>query len=170
MTSDASILGGADGAPSKLVQLDDLDRRLLQLLAANARMPNNALAAELGVAPSTCLGRMRALREAGVIRGYHADIDQVALGQGLQALVAVRLSSGARDQITAFLERIKARPEVQSVFFLAGADDFLLHVSAADAHQLRDFVVEELSTDPAVALTETNLVFEHIRGTQATTH
>lgn len=139
-------------------------------MAADARTPNNALAAELGIAPSTCLGRLRALRESGVIRGYHADIDQVALGQGLQALVAVRLQAGARDQIGTFVDRIRNRPEIQSMFFLAGANDFLLHVSATDAQRLRDFVVDELSADPVVALTETNLIFEHQRGAHATTH
>ena len=158
-------------APPKVIQgLDKIDRHLVRLLAADARMPNNALADAVGIAPSTCLGRIRALRESGVIRGYHADIDQVALGQGLQALIAVRLQSGARGQIGTFIDRIRSRPEVQSVFFLAGANDFLMHVSAADAHQLRDFVVDELSVHPAVAHTETNLVFEHQRGAQATTH
>ena len=150
--------------------LDEVDRRLIALLAADARMPNNALADAVGIAPSTCLGRIRALREKGVIRGYHADIDQVALGQGLQALIAVRLQSGARDQIGTFIERIRSRPEVQSVFFLAGANDFLIHIAAADSAQLRVFVVDELSAHPAVAFTETNLVFEHQRGDTATSH
>ncbi len=58
--------------------LDDVDRRILGVLAADGRMPNNALAAEVGVAPSTCLARVRALRDSGVIRGYHADIDPAA--------------------------------------------------------------------------------------------
>ena len=150
--------------------LDEVDRRLVALLAADARLPNNALADAVGIAPSTCLGRIRALREKGVIRGYHADIDQVALGQGLQALIAVRLQSGARDQIGTFIDRIRSRPEVQSVFFLAGANDFLIHIAAADSAQLRMFVVDELSAHPAVAFTETNLVFEHQRGDSATTH
>ena len=158
------------GPPPKVVRLDDTDRELIRLLAADARTPNNALAAQLGIAPSTCLGRMRALREAGVIRGYHADIDPVAIGQGLQALIAIRLDSGARDQIDAFQRRIRSRPEVQSAYFLGGADDFLLHVAVGDSQQLRDFVADELSTDPAVALTETNLIFEYVRGDQATTH
>ena len=53
---------------------------------------------------------------------------------------------------------------MQSAYFLAGADDFLLHVAIAGSQQLRDFVADELSTDPAVALTETNLIFEYVRG------
>ncbi len=147
-----------------LRSLDDVDRRLVALLAEQARIPNNALAAAVGIAPSTCLARMRALRENGVIRGYHADVDPAALGRPLQAMIAVRLAAGARERMTAFTDRIRARPEVLEVFFLGGADDFLLHVATADAVGLRDFVVDQLSAHPEVALTETNLIFEHFRG------
>ena len=143
---------------------DPIDRKILQLLAADARMPNNALAAAAGIAPSTCLGRIRALRDSGVIRGYHADIDEAALGRPLQAMISVRIQSGARERIGAFLDRIRRRPEVHSVYFLSGANDFLLHVGAADAQTLRDFVVDQLSVHPEIALTETNLIFEHYRG------
>jgi DNA-binding Lrp family transcriptional regulator len=151
-------------SPQNDLRLDVVDRAILDALAADARIPNNALAALVGVAPSTCLGRVRALRESGVIRGYHADIDQAALGRGLQAMIAVRLQSGARDRIDAFIRRLRRRPEVVALFFLAGADDFLLHVATADAAALRGFVVDELSAHSEVALTETNLIFEHVRG------
>jgi DNA-binding Lrp family transcriptional regulator len=143
--------------------LDDVDRILLRELAADARIPNNALAAKAGIAPSTCLGRVRALRENGAIRGYHADVDPAALGRPIQAMIAVRLQSSARGHIPAFMARIAELPEVINVFFLAGADDFHVHVAAASTENLRDFVVVNLSGNPDVALTETNLIFEHIR-------
>jgi DNA-binding Lrp family transcriptional regulator len=143
--------------------LDDIDRRLLRELAADARMPNNALAERAGIAPSTCLGRVRALRESGVIRGYHADIDPTALGRPIQAMIAVRLQSHARGHIPAFMAKIAKLPEVLNVFFLGGADDFHVHIAATSTDNLRDFVVVNLSGDPDVALTETNLIFEHIR-------
>ena len=76
--------------------LDEIDRHLVRELARDARQANNALAERVGIAPSTCLGRVRALRERGVIRGYHADVDQAALGRPLQAMIAVRLQSHAR--------------------------------------------------------------------------
>ena len=141
-----------------------MDRKILAVLAADARTPNNALAALVGVAPSTCLGRMRALRASGAIRGFHADIDPAALGRPLHAMIAVRLQAGARSRMKMFTERIRQQPEVVDVYFLAGADDFLLHIAAADAGGLRDFVVDQLSAHPEVALTETNLIFEHLRG------
>ncbi len=64
--------------------VDDIDRKILQVLANDARIPNNALAAVVGVAPSTCLSRMRSLVAGGAIRGFHADIDPAALGRPLR--------------------------------------------------------------------------------------
>src|SRR5213080_1803385 len=142
---------------------DDIDRRLLRELASDARLPNNALARRVGIAPSTCLGRVRALRQSGVIRGYHADIDPAALGRPIQAMIAVRLQSHARGHIPDFMAKIATLPEVLNVFFLGGADDFHVHIAATSTDNLRDFVVVNLSGDPDVALTETNLIFEHVR-------
>jgi DNA-binding Lrp family transcriptional regulator len=143
--------------------LDDVDRRIVRALADDARMPNNALAALVGIAPSTCLGRVRALREHGAIRGYHADVDPAVLGRPLQAMIAVRLQSHARGHIPTFMRKIAELPEVINVFFLGGANDFLVHIAATSTENLRDFVVVNLSGNPDVALTETNLIFEHVR-------
>jgi DNA-binding Lrp family transcriptional regulator len=132
-------------------------------LARDARQPNNAIAAAVGIAPSTCLSRIRALEARGVVRGYFADLDPASLGRHLQAMIAVRLQPQARRQIRQFGHHMKQLPEVLNVFFLAGADDFLIHVAAASPEEVRDFVVTHLSADPAVAGTETNLIFEHLR-------
>ena len=104
-------------------ELDDIDQIIVRELARDARIPNNALADRVGVAPSTCLGRVRSLRERGVIRGYHADVDPAALGRPLQAMIAVRLQSHARGHIREFVGRVAGLPEVLNVFFLAGKDD-----------------------------------------------
>jgi DNA-binding Lrp family transcriptional regulator len=157
--------GRSAGRPSNIVRgpLDDIDRRLLRELAADARIPNNALAERVGIAPSTCLGRVRALRDSGVIRGYHADVDPAALGRPIQAMISVRLQSHARGHIPDFMAKIATLPEVLNVYFLGGADDFHVHIAATSTDNLRDFVVVNLSGDPDVALTETNLIFDHIR-------
>jgi DNA-binding Lrp family transcriptional regulator len=148
--------------PPQPADLDETDRRIVLELAKDARLPNNTLAQRAGIAPSTCLGRVRALRERGVIRGYHADVDQAALGRPLQAMIAVRLQANARGHIRAFVDEVARLPEVLNVFFLAGKDDFLLHVAAASTDDLRVFV-ETLSSNTDVAYTETSLIFEHVR-------
>src|SRR3954447_17633785 len=142
---------------------DEIDLRILRVLAEDARIPNNALAEQVGIAPSTCLGRVRALREQGVVRGYHADIDPAALGRPIPAMIAVRLQTHARGHIPDFMAKIATLPEVLNVFFLGGANHFLVHIAATSTQNLRDFVVVNLSGNPDVALTETNLIFEHVR-------
>ena len=144
--------------------LDDVDRRLLAILHDDARISNSALADAVGIAPSTCHGRVRRLQELGVIRGFHADIDPAAIGLPLQAMVSVRLQSGARGKIRTFLQQIRRKPQVIDVYFLAGADDFILHVAARDTDDLRSFVVDNLNADSDVAGTQTSLIFEHLRG------
>lgn len=144
--------------------LDDTDRRLLHLLAENSRRANNSLAEELGIAPSTCLARLKNLRESGIIRQFTVDVDPEAVGQGLEALISVRIRPGARHLMAQFAAEIRAVPGVSQLFFLGGADDFLIHVAVRDSNEVRQFVLDNLSAHPAVASTQTSLVFEHSRG------
>ena len=146
------------------VEIDDVDRRILTALHADARMSNSALADLVGIAASTCHGRVRRLQDLGVIRGFYADIDPSAIGLSLQAMISVTLQSNARGKIRSFIAHIRSRPQVMDVYFLAGADDFILHVAARDTDDLRAFVVENLNADADVAGTQTSLIFEHLRG------
>ena len=148
-------------------ELDDLDRRLLELLRANARMTNQALSENLGVAPSTCLTRMKTLQRAGVIRRFTIEVDPKASGQTIEALISVRLRPGARQQMAAFGENLKKVPEVTQFFFVGGVDDFLIHVITRDTDHIRQFVLEHLSSNPIVAATQTSLIFEHVTGLDA---
>ena len=147
-----------------LPDLDDVDRAMLGALAADARITNQALAERVGVAPSTALARLRALRERGVIQGFHAELDLAALGRPLQALIAVRLAVHAREQIEAFTNAVRELSGVLMVFHLTGVTDYLVWVAVADAHDLREFVVDHLATHPSVAHAETSLIYEHRRG------
>jgi DNA-binding Lrp family transcriptional regulator len=144
--------------------LDAIDRVMVAILAADARITNQALAERVGVAPSTALARLRALRDRGVIHGFHAEVDLAALGRPLQALVAVRLAVHAREQIDAFSRAVGDLPGVLMVFHLTGVTDYMIWVAAADAQELREFVVDHLATHPSVAHAETSLIYEHRRG------
>ncbi|MFJ8431953.1 Lrp/AsnC family transcriptional regulator [Kitasatospora sp. NPDC094019] len=144
--------------------VDDVDRAILRVLAENARTPNNALAEAVGIAPSTCLARVRVLRERGIIRAFRTEIDPAAIGLPLQAMISVRLRAHTREQNESFRGTAPDLPGVLAVFHMAGSDDYLLHVGVAGPEELRDFVVDHLTTHPAVAQTRTNLIFEQIPG------
>jgi DNA-binding Lrp family transcriptional regulator len=145
----------------RTVDLDDVDRTLLRLLQENARTTNARMAELAGIAPSTCVARIRSLVERGVITGFAASIDPVAVGLGLEALISVNIRAGARARIAEFSAGIRRLPEVVQVFFLGGSEDFVIHLAARDSAHVRDFVVEHLSADPTVASTRTSLVFDH---------
>lgn len=153
-----------DVRPGSWPPLDGTDEAIVRALLADARTPNNRLAEAVGVAPSTALVRTRALVERGVLRGFAADVDLAAVGRPVEALVSVRLRAHERRQIEAFTRRVPTLPEVVQTFHIAGEDDYVLHVAVASAAALRDWVLDHLTTDPAVAHTVTSLVFEHRRG------
>lgn len=145
------------------VRLDDIDRHLVRLVIANSRTPNNKLAEQVGVAPSTCLARLRSLVDRGVISGFGADVDLSALGLDLQALISVTILASARQRIAAFSAEIRSLPQVVQLFFLGGSEDFIIHLAVRDTTDVREFVLDHLSAHPAVASTRTSLVFEHHR-------
>jgi DNA-binding Lrp family transcriptional regulator len=144
--------------------LDEVDLAILAELVRDGRQPNNALAATVGVAPSTCLVRTRALRERGVLRGIHADVDLAALGRPVLAMVAVRLAAHTRAAIDRFRSAAPRLPGVVAVYHVSGATDYVLHVAVPDTAALRDFVLDHVTSNPAVAHAETSLIFEHVRG------
>ena len=144
--------------------LDRIDTALLGLLRKNARLPNKALAEKTGIAPSTALERVRRMQESRVILGYHAEISPHALGIGLQAMVAVRLTRHSRALVDSFHAYLSARPEVIALYHLAGADDFLVHVGAKDSDHLRELTLSAFTERPEVAHIETHLIFDYRRG------
>jgi DNA-binding Lrp family transcriptional regulator len=145
----------------RMAPLDAVDHRILDALRDDARITNSKLAELAGIAPSTCLARVRSLVERGVITGFSASVSPAALGLGLEALISVSIRTGARQRIGEFRSDLEHRPEVRQLFFLGGSEDFVLHVAVRDTDALREFVVEQLSAHPAVASTRTSLVFQH---------
>ncbi|MDR0432135.1 MAG: Lrp/AsnC family transcriptional regulator [Bifidobacteriaceae bacterium] len=144
--------------------LDRLDEQILWELYRDARLPNAELARRLHVAPSTTLTRLRALRQSGAYRSAHARVDLAAVGLPIQAVIAVRLRAEGRGHALEFERRIIRQPAVIDLFYIGGAEDFLVHVACTSTAQLRDFVTFQLSMDPSVASTQTHIVFDHLVG------
>ncbi|WP_374049278.1 Lrp/AsnC family transcriptional regulator [Sinomonas sp. ASV486] len=144
--------------------LDEVDRRILAALVEDARITNKQLSEIVGIAPSTALMRTRALSERGIITGFEAKVDLAAVGRNVQALISVRLRAHDRDQIDSFTARVPQLPGVLATFHTSGAVDYLLHIAVGSTEELRDWVLDNLATDPVVGHTETTLVFERIPG------
>lgn len=140
---------------------DRTDQQIILLLQNDGRMSNKALASAIGIAPSTCSERVQRLREGGVFRGFHADVDPAALGIGLQALVIVRLRRHSEELVNRFWDHIDGMPEVKAAYHTSGGNDFLCHVVVRDSEHLKQVAVSGFTSLPEVAHIETSIVFEH---------
>src|ERR1700712_1776234 len=128
--------------------LDAIDRELLGILQDDARTSNRDLAAAVHVSPSTSSERVRGLRDAGVIRGYHAAIAFGALGRHVQAMTSVTIRPPTRQTIEEFRNWVSALPQIVDVFVVSGGSDFLLHVAVPDTGALYAFVIDHPTRRP----------------------
>jgi DNA-binding Lrp family transcriptional regulator len=117
-----------------------VDRALLLELQNDARQTNKGLADKVGVAPSTCLERVRELRARGVITGFTATVDPAAVGRPMEAIMSIQQASAQRQATENLLEHASSLPETVRVMALTGTTDFIVHVAVRDMDHLRDLV------------------------------
>jgi len=148
------------------MKLDAVDRAILAVLQKDAGLSNKELARKIRLAPSSCLQRVRRLREEGAIRGLHADVSPEALGIGLQAIIAVRLAHHLEKDVESFRRQLHERHEVVNTYYVSGGVDFFVHVVVRDVDHLRLLGVEAFTSHRLVSHVETSLIFEHQRSNQ----
>jgi DNA-binding Lrp family transcriptional regulator len=144
-------------------ELDSVDRALLAELQNDARQTNKALAEKVGVAPSTCLERVRELRTRGVITGFRAEVDPVAIGRGMEAILSIQQASAQRHGTESLLAHAAKLPETIRVMALTGTTDFIIHVAVRDRDHLRD-LVWGLVERREVGRIQSSLIFQRIEG------
>lgn len=154
------------GAPAKdrnerhimqQVRLDNIDRMILRELLDDGRITNVELARRVGISAPPCLRRVRALEDAGFIRGYHADVDTVALGYQVTVFAMVSLRSQAEADLVRFEEMVAEWPIVRECHMLNGEIDFILKCVARDLSEFQSFLTENLTSAPNVASVKTSL-------------
>ncbi len=143
--------------------MDELDSAIVRELQADARLTNRELAARLGLAPSSCLVRTRALRDQGILTGFHAEVDLAKIGRGVQALIAFTIRPLSRDVIRGFEAFALRQPEVLAVFRLGGSDDFLVHVAAPTIADMHAMMVDRFSARQEVISFRTSIIYNHLR-------
>lgn len=142
--------------------INDIDKKILNIVQKDARISNAEIARQVGLAPSAVLERLRKLEERGVIRGYAAELDAAQVGFGLTAFVFVRTSvCGTLDETLAQI------PEVLEVHDVAGEDCYLLKVRAKNTEELGKLLRGKLKTIPEIISTRTTVVLETIKETIA---
>jgi DNA-binding Lrp family transcriptional regulator len=140
-----------------MANLDDIDRRILAELQDDGRITNVELAGRVGLTAPPCLRRVRALEEAGVIRGYHAEVEPGKLGFSIMVFALVSLKSQAEDALRQFEEHTRTLPEVRECHMLNGEIDFILKIVSKDLQSFQEFLTSKLTPAPNVASVKTSL-------------
>ena len=145
------------------MKLDTTDYRILTALQHDGRISNAELAESIGLSATPCARRVRELEKAGVIQGYTAIIDPRKVGQGMQAIIQIKLETHGDDIATRFRDTLRALPEVSTCYALTGDMDFLLHVVVRDIDALSDFTLRRLLRLPGVRDVRSSVVLETVK-------
>jgi DNA-binding Lrp family transcriptional regulator len=141
-----------------LARLDKIDWHILQILQDEGRITNVELSRRVGISAPPCLRRVRALEEAGIIRGYRALLNEKTLGYEVTAFAMVHLASQADSDLAAFEERVRNWPLVRECHMVSGEVDFIMKCVAPDLGTFQAFV-SELTAAPNVRNVKTSLTF-----------
>ena len=148
---------------SARASLDSYDEAILRILATEGRIAATELARRIGLSKSPTQARLKRLEDAGVIAGYRAMLDPIAMGLAHVAFVEVRLSDTREAALQAFNRAVRAIPEVEQCHMIASRFDYLLKVRTSDISDYRRVLAERISALPHVAGTSTYVAMEAVK-------
>lgn len=143
--------------------LDAIDLEILAALQEDGRIPNVSLAKRVGLSPTPCAERVKALETEGYIRGYSATVDAGRLGLGLLVFIEVAIERTSEKACEQFKDAIARIPEIQECHMVAGGFDYLLKVRVQDMQAYRDFVGRVLAKVPGIRETRSYPVMEEVK-------
>lgn len=142
------------------MQLDRIDQKIIRMLEGNSRLSFAELAEEVGLSKTPCWKRVKALEDAGVIRGYSLVVDPAKIGFGLEAFVQVTISPETYAEFEAAVVR---HPLIRRCHATTGEDDYLLQIIAVDMAELDELLRKEIALLPGVRRTVTSMITREIK-------
>lgn len=145
------------------MELDRIDKRILVELQGNARISNQELADKVGLSPSPCLRRVRALEDSGLIKGYYTQLNASMLGLKLLALVQISMDRHTPDRFEQFEATIKSWPQVLECILITGQSaDFQLKVLVKDMEEYQGFLLNRITRIPGVSDVHSSFVLRQV--------
>jgi Lrp/AsnC family leucine-responsive transcriptional regulator len=145
------------------MKLDRYDRRILEELQRAGRISNQELADRIGLSPSPCLRRVRALEESGIIRGYAALLDAKTLGLNLMAILSISMDKHTPERFERFDAAVADIPEVQECLLITGRDaDYQLKVVVRDMDAYQDLLLNKITRIEGVTGVHSSFVLRRV--------
>jgi len=145
------------------MELDRYDRRILEVLQEEGRISNQELADRIGLSPSPCLRRVKALEEGGVLTAYRALVDSRKLGLTLMALIYISMDRHTPDRFASFETKVKELPEVLECLLVAGQDaDYQLKVIVRDMDAYQELLLNKITRIQGVTGVHSSFVLRRV--------
>ena len=144
-------------------QLDRIDRRMLEELQRDGRLPATELAERVGLSPTPCLRRLRQLEDDGVISGYTAVVDPQKLDLGIVAYIELKLDQRSEADTAAFPEAVLAEPAIIECYALTGTIDYLLKVAVRDLEEFSELTMHKILRYPGVRSITSGLMLQVLK-------
>ncbi|MCB1818319.1 MAG: Lrp/AsnC family transcriptional regulator [Gammaproteobacteria bacterium] len=150
------------------MDIDGFDRRILEVLQTEGRISNQELAERIGLSPSPCLRRVRALEDSGVIAGYRAVLDSRKLGLTLLALIHISMDRHTPERFANFEEKVRALPEVLECLLITGQDaDYQIKVIVRDMEAYQALLLNKITRIEGVSGVHSSFVMRRVVDTTA---
>lgn len=146
-----------------IMNLDQTDFAIIKHLQNNARLSNKELSGLIGLAPSSCLSRVRNLLNRNVLKKFSVEIDRKAMGIDIQAMLTLTFTNHSKEKFSKLTEYLRNQPEVYALYHLSGVNDVLIHVMVKDTNHLRDFVMDKVTSQEEVDRCDTSLIYNEYR-------
>ncbi|GJM11910.1 MAG: ArsR family transcriptional regulator [Pseudohongiella sp.] len=144
------------------IKLDRIDAQLLSIIQSDGKITNIELADKVGLSPSPCLRRTRALEASGVIKRYVGILDPKLIGLTINGFVTVRLKNQGRKALEEFESRIQTYKEVMECYLMTGTSDYLLRISVQDLAKYEQFLIDKVTTIPGVGNIESSFSLKQV--------
>lgn len=149
--------------PDSLIKLDRIDRSILELLQQNAEFTNQEVADKVGLSPSPCLRRVRALEQAGIIVRRVTILDHKKLGLALTAILLIGMDRHTPERFAAFEAQVSEFPEVQECYIITGQDaDYMLKVVVPDMDHYHHFLLNRITRIQGVSGVHSSFVLRRV--------
>ena len=143
--------------------LDEIDRKLLNLLQQDSRLTLQQLADKVGLSPTPCHRRIRLLEERGVIARYSATVDQRKVGLPVSVFISIKLVRQTEEDLQKFAKAVALWPEVLECYLMTGHRDYLMRVVVADLSAYEQFLKQKLTRLDIVASIESSFALDQIK-------
>lgn len=147
--------------------LDDIDRKIIAALQEDGRMTSTELAERVGLSPSPCARRVRLLEKAGIITGYVATVDQVAVGLPVSVFASIKLERQREEELDRFAQAVSGWPEVVDCYLMTGQRDYLMRIVVQDLEAYERFLKDKLTRLDGVASIESSFALGQLKRSHA---